>query len=53
MLEGHLRHLPVLDGGLIAGIVSIRDLLEVLVDDASQDAVVIVPSGTRVMLAGD
>jgi CBS domain-containing protein len=53
MLEGHLRHLPVIDGGLIAGMVSIRDLLEVLVDDANPDAVVVVPSGTRVMVADD
>jgi CBS domain-containing protein len=31
-----VRHLPVLDDGLIAGIVSIRDLFEVLVNDARQ-----------------
>jgi len=52
MLEGQVRHLPVLDAGLIAGIVSMRDLFEVLVDDAGLDSVVVVPSGTRVVVAG-
>jgi CBS domain-containing protein len=47
MLETQVRHLPVLDGGLIAGIVSIRDLLEVLAVQASDGDVVLVRSRTR------
>jgi CBS domain-containing protein len=35
MIHGGLRHLPVLDGGKPAGIVSIRDLMRVVVDDES------------------
>jgi CBS domain-containing protein len=34
MDEGSVRHLPVLEGTRIAGVVSIRDLFEVLVRDA-------------------
>jgi CBS domain-containing protein len=33
MIHGGFRHLPVLDGGKPAGIVSIRDLMRVVVDD--------------------
>jgi CBS domain-containing protein len=33
MVDAQVRHLPVLDDGLIAGIVSMRDLLTVLVGD--------------------
>jgi len=33
MIHGGFRHLPVLDGALPAGIVSIRDLMRVVVDD--------------------
>ena len=35
MIHGGFRHLPVMDGGRPAGIVSIRDLMRVVVDDES------------------
>ncbi|HXV33471.1 MAG TPA: CBS domain-containing protein [Gaiellaceae bacterium] len=35
MIHGGFRHLPVLDGGAIVGIVSIRDLMRVTLDDSS------------------
>ena len=35
MIHGGFRHLPVLDGGTPAGIVSIRDLMRVELDDVS------------------
>ena|SRR5216117_3694777 len=35
MIHGGFRHLPVLDGGKIAGIVSIRDLMRVALEDSS------------------
>jgi CBS domain-containing protein len=35
MIHGGFRHLPVLDGGTIAGIVSIRDLMRVTLDDSA------------------
>jgi len=35
MIHGGFRHLPVLDGNRPAGIVSIRDLMRVVVDDES------------------
>jgi predicted transcriptional regulator len=54
MVEAQVRHLPVIDGDLIAGFVSMRDLFEVLVDDAGHDEdVVVVPSGTRVVVRQD
>ena len=49
MAEADVRHLPVLDGDLIAGVVSIRDLVAVLADAVDTD-VVVVPSGTRVVV---
>ena len=49
MEDAQVRHLPVLDEGDIAGIVSMRDLFMVLVD-ANDPAVVIVRSGTKVMV---
>jgi CBS domain-containing protein len=33
MHEAGIRHLPVLDGSLIAGVVSVRDVLEVLIGE--------------------
>jgi CBS domain-containing protein len=35
MIHGGFRHLPVLDGDVAVGIVSIRDLMRVVVDDES------------------
>jgi CBS domain-containing protein len=35
MIHGGFRHIPVLDGGKPVGIVSIRDLMRVVVDDES------------------
>jgi CBS domain-containing protein len=35
MIHGGFRHLPVMDGGRPIGIVSIRDLMRVVVDDES------------------
>ena len=35
MIHGGFRHLPVMDGGVVVGIVSIRDLMRVTLDDSS------------------
>jgi CBS domain-containing protein len=35
MIHGGFRHLPVLDGGKPVGIVSIRDLMRVALEDVS------------------
>jgi signal-transduction protein with cAMP-binding, CBS, and nucleotidyltransferase domain len=35
MIHGGFRHLPVVDGGTVAGIVSIRDLMRVTLDDSA------------------
>jgi predicted transcriptional regulator len=35
MIHGGFRHLPVVDGGVPVGIVSIRDLMRVALDDVS------------------
>ncbi len=35
MIHGGFRHLPVLDGGTVVGIVSIRDLMRVALDDSA------------------
>jgi CBS domain-containing protein len=35
MIHGGFRHLPVLDEGRVAGIVSIRDLMRVALEDSS------------------
>ncbi len=54
MRESQVRHLPVVSNGLIAGIVSIRDLFGVLIDAAADEAnVVVVPSGNRVVVRAD
>jgi CBS domain-containing protein len=49
-----VRHLPVVEDGTIAGIVSMRDLFNVLIDGAADEPdVVFVPSGTRVVVRAD
>jgi CBS domain-containing protein len=55
MRDAGVRHLPVLDDeGRIAGMVSIRDALDVLVQACADDSdVVVVPSGTRVVVRAD
>ena len=35
MIHGGFRHLPVLDGGAVVGIVSIRDLMRVVLADSA------------------
>jgi CBS domain-containing protein len=50
MADADVRHLPVLQGNLIAGVVSMRDLVPVLADEAEDGDVVVVPSGTRVVV---
>jgi len=35
MIHGGFRHLPVVAGGKVVGIVSIRDLMKVAIDDRS------------------
>ena len=35
MIHGGFRHLPVLEGGNVAGIISIRDLMRVALEDSS------------------
>lgn len=35
MIHGGFRHLPVVDGGKLVGIISIRDLIRVTLDDES------------------
>jgi CBS domain-containing protein len=35
MIHGGFRHLPVLDGGKVAGILSIRDLMRVALEDSA------------------
>ena len=50
MAEADVRHLPVLDGQLIAGLVSIRDLVPVLATGVGESDVVVVPSGTRIVV---
>ena len=54
MRDACVRHLPVLDEGRIAGMVSIRDALDVLVQAYASDSnVIVVPSGTRVVVQAD
>jgi CBS domain-containing protein len=50
MVDADVRHLPVLDGNLIAGVVSMRDLVPVLTDGLDTGDVVVVPSGTRIVV---
>jgi CBS domain-containing protein len=35
MIHGGFRHLPVLDGGTVVGIVAIRDLMRVALEDSA------------------
>jgi CBS domain-containing protein len=35
MIHGGFRHLPVTDGGAVVGIVSIRDLMRVVLEDSA------------------
>ena len=35
MIHGGFRHLPVMDGGVVAGIISIRDLMRVTLADSA------------------
>ena len=51
MAEADVRHLPVVDGHLVAGLVSVRDLVDVLAAAVADERVVVVPSGTRVVVA--
>jgi CBS domain-containing protein len=53
MREAQVRHLPVVEDGTIAGIVSMRDLVAVLAASVDTDDVVVVPSGTRVVVRAD
>jgi CBS domain-containing protein len=54
MRDAQIRHLPVVDNGLIAGIVSIRDLFNVLIDGAADEPdIVYVSSGARVIVRAD
>jgi CBS domain-containing protein len=50
MVEADVRHLPVLRGHLIAGMLSIRDLVPILVDAVGEEDVLVVPSGTRLVV---
>lgn len=36
MTEHHIRHLPVIDGGRIAGMISIGDLVKAVIEDQQQ-----------------
>jgi CBS domain-containing protein len=51
MVEADVRHLPVLADNLIAGVVSIRDVVAVLARSLDFEDVIVVPSGTRVVVA--
>jgi CBS domain-containing protein len=53
MVDADVRHLPVLREHLIAGMVSVRDVVAVLADALTDEDVVVVPSGTRVVVRQD
>jgi CBS domain-containing protein len=50
MADADVRHLPVMQDNLIAGVVSVRDVIAVLADAVTHDEVLVVPSGTHVMV---
>jgi CBS domain-containing protein len=50
MLEAEIRHLPVLTENLLAGVVSMRDVVASLAAAVEGDTLV-VPSGTRVVVS--
>ena len=52
MQSRKIRHLPVLEGSLLAGVVSLRDVVSVLVEAISAEDVVVVAPGTRVIVSG-
>lgn len=53
MLTAGVRHLPVQEEDLVAGVVSVRDVLAVLADAATEDGdVLVVDSGTRIVVRG-
>lgn len=49
MVEAEIRHLPVLTDNLLAGVVSIRDVVASLIAAVEGDTMV-VPSGTRIVV---
>jgi CBS domain-containing protein len=53
MVDAQVRHLPVLDEGRIAGMLSMRDVFAVLVDAADDPTVVVLRSGTKVMVVDE
>jgi len=54
MQEGQVRHLPVLSEGLVAGMVSMRDLFGAFVDASAEEAdIVVVRSGTHVLVVAE
>lgn len=53
MGEAGVRHLPVLEDRRICGIVSMRDLFAVLLGEADDPSVVVVRSGTRVVVVDE
>jgi CBS domain-containing protein len=53
MLAAGVRHLPVQEDELVAGVVSVRDVLAVLTDAAAEEGdVLVVDSGTRIVVRG-
>ena len=50
MADADVRHLPVLDGHLIAGLLSVRDVVGILARALEDEDVVVVPSGARVVV---
>jgi CBS domain-containing protein len=49
MVDADVRHLPVMQDNLIAGVVSVRDVVAVLAAAVTDD-VLVVPSGTRIVV---